>query len=117
MLRSLESQPIRALNSSMVLVAPSTRNSHTLNKLASGEPVLLDDFAAADTELGEALAATAIELANQTNLPMSAISVIGSHGQTVHHRPGNHTPTRCRSAIPRWSPKDTMHHRCRFPTR
>lgn len=66
--------------------------THTLNKLASGEPVLLDDFAAADTELGEALAATAIELANQTNLPMSAISVIGSHGQTVHHRPGKPHP-------------------------
>ena len=66
--------------------------THTLNKLASGEPVLLDDFAAADTELGEALAATAIELANQTNLPMSVISVIGSHGQTVHHRPGKPHP-------------------------
>ena len=69
-----------------------TSLSNTLNKLASGEPVLLDDFAAADTELGEALAATAIELANQTNLPMSVISVIGSHGQTVHHRPGKPHP-------------------------
>lgn len=62
--------------------------SNTLNKLASGEPVLLDDFAAADTELGEALADAAVELATQANVPMSAIAAIGSHGQTVHHRPG-----------------------------
>ena len=60
----------------MVLVALDPQLTHTLNKLASGEPVLVDDFAAADAELGEALAATAIELANQTNLPMSAISVV-----------------------------------------
>ena len=65
-----------------------TSLSNTLNKLASGEPVLLDDFAAADTELGEALADAAVELATQANVPLSAIAAIGSHGQTVHHRPG-----------------------------
>jgi anhydro-N-acetylmuramic acid kinase len=37
--------------------------------------------------LGEAFAAAAIDVAARAGLPMDAIDLIGSHGQTVHHLP------------------------------
>lgn len=47
----------------------------------------LDEFGALDAEVGDVFAGAAARLVEQAGVPASAVRVIGSHGQTVLHRP------------------------------
>ncbi|MGB0134981.1 anhydro-N-acetylmuramic acid kinase [Dokdonella sp.] len=62
--------------------------------LALTEPdaaILLDHLGALDVEIGECFAAAALDLLADAGTPASAVQAIGSHGQTIRHRPdGNH---------------------------
>lgn len=47
----------------------------------------LDEFGALDAEVGEVFADAASQLVEQAAVPAGAVRVIGSHGQTLLHRP------------------------------
>lgn len=52
----------------------------------------IDRLGVADVQLGRFIAQTIRELLETAGLPTSAIRAIGSHGQTIRHRPGLATP-------------------------
>jgi anhydro-N-acetylmuramic acid kinase len=52
----------------------------------------LDTLGTLDAEIGEVFAATALRLLEDTGLQSGAVRAIGSHGQTVLHRPRAATP-------------------------
>lgn len=57
---------------------------HSLATPSSNE---IDRLGELDQELGELFAATINELIRKNNLPVENIMAIGSHGQTIRHRP------------------------------
>jgi anhydro-N-acetylmuramic acid kinase len=54
--------------------------------------IALDDFGALDTRLGSAFAAAANALIESTGVDRRRIVAIGSHGQTLRHRPSGDAP-------------------------
>ena len=53
----------------------------------------VDDLPGLDFELGEALAAAALEVIRKAGADPADVDLIGSHGQTVRHFPGAGTPS------------------------
>lgn len=53
----------------------------------SAAQISLDDYGALDVEIGEAFAAAALALLDKAGVEPSAVRAIGSHGQTICHRP------------------------------
>src|SRR5579859_3173088 len=64
----------------------------------SGDPV--DEFGGLDVELGELFAAAALALLEESGTPASKVRAIGSHGQTVRHRPRARHPFTLQIADP-----------------
>jgi len=61
--------------------------------VAQGEAALdLDAFGRLDTQLGEAFAEAALALLHDSCTPATAVRAIGSHGQTLRHRPSGAHP-------------------------
>jgi anhydro-N-acetylmuramic acid kinase len=61
--------------------------------LAQGEAALdLDAFGRLDVEIGRCFADAATQLLEQSDTPAHAVRAIGSHGQTLRHRPGGDYP-------------------------
>ena len=61
--------------------------------LAQGEAALdLDAFGRLDVEIGRCFADAATHLLEQSGTPAHAVRAIGSHGQTLRHRPGGDHP-------------------------
>jgi anhydro-N-acetylmuramic acid kinase len=61
--------------------------------LAQGDGrIALDDLGTLDVEIGRCFAAAALELLNKQKVPADAVAALGSHGQTVRHRPGGQAP-------------------------
>lgn len=62
--------------------------------LALNEPdaaIPLDELGALDVEVGQCFAAAALDLLERSGTQADAVSAIGSHGQTIRHRPdGTH---------------------------
>lgn len=60
--------------------------------LAQGEATLdLDAFGRLDVQIGHCFAEAALQLLDHSGTPASEVRAIGSHGQTLRHRPtGNH---------------------------
>jgi anhydro-N-acetylmuramic acid kinase len=58
-----------------------------LIELASGHPLSVAVLCHLNATIGEYFADAVIELARDAEIPLSKISLIGSHGQTVHHLP------------------------------
>jgi len=54
--------------------------------------VALDDFGHLDVEIGECFAEAALALLREAGVAPEAVAAIGSHGQTVCHRPGGAHP-------------------------
>lgn len=52
----------------------------------------IDAFGELDAEVGEVFAGAALSLLVEAGVPIDAISALGSHGQTVRHRPWNAHP-------------------------
>lgn len=62
--------------------------ANTLMQLALDQPLAsLDVLGQADTELGECFAAATLALLTKASLDAGSIKAIGSHGQTIRHRP------------------------------
>lgn len=65
----------------------SKKLQQNLIALASGNPQSVADLCHLNFYLGELFADAAIQISKKSGVPLSAISLIGSHGQTVHHLP------------------------------
>ena len=52
----------------------------------------LDDLGRLDTRLGQALAQAALDLLARAGVPAAQVTAIGSHGQTLRHRPDGAFP-------------------------
>jgi anhydro-N-acetylmuramic acid kinase len=56
------------------------------------QPILLSEYGALDSQLGQLFGEAALSLLAKAQLPASAITAIGSHGQTVYHAPDGDYP-------------------------
>ncbi|MGE5624692.1 MAG: anhydro-N-acetylmuramic acid kinase [Bacillota bacterium] len=63
-----------------------------------GDP--LDELGSLDTELGELFAAAALALLEESKTPKEKVRAVGSHGQTVRHRPRSKHPFTAQIADP-----------------
>lgn len=54
--------------------------------------IALDDYGRLDVEIGECFAAAALALLRDAGVDAAAVAAIGSHGQTVRHRPDGPHP-------------------------
>jgi anhydro-N-acetylmuramic acid kinase len=54
--------------------------------------VHLDEFGELDTRLGQAFAAAALELLEEAGVDAAHVRAVGSHGQTLRHRPQGNAP-------------------------
>jgi anhydro-N-acetylmuramic acid kinase len=71
---------------------PSTLRSRML-ALAQDEATLdLDAFGRLDVEIGHRFADAALHLLERNGIPAQAVQAIGSHGQTLRHRPTGEYP-------------------------
>jgi 1,6-anhydro-N-acetylmuramate kinase len=52
----------------------------------------LDEVGRLDTEIGEAFAATALDLLQEAKVAVARVKAIGSHGQTLRHQPHGEHP-------------------------
>lgn len=57
-----------------------------------GEPASLDELGRLDVQVGEAFAAAACQVLAQAGVAARQVTAIGSHGQTVRHRPHGPAP-------------------------
>jgi len=71
----------------------------------------IDELGALDTELGELFATAALALIDNARIPVEDICAVGSHGQTVRHRPSGTYPFSLQIADP-----NIIAARCNIPT-
>ena len=64
----------------------------SLMALGAPGPADLDALGEADAALGEVLAEAALELLDSAGIPPGRVRAVGSHGQTVRHRPQGRRP-------------------------
>lgn len=77
--------PLKLIAHHSAPISPATRAAiHQLARPGHNE---IDRMGALDQQLGRAFAEAAQELLTQTGLDATAIAAIGSHGQTLRHRP------------------------------
>lgn len=78
--------------------------------LAQGEATLdLDAWGRLDVEIGHQFADAASHLLEQSDTPATAVRAIGSHGQTLRHRPGGDYPFTLQAGDP-----NVIAERCRI---
>ncbi len=66
--------------------SPELRASVLMLMHAQAMPI--DDFGQIDAQIGDAFAHAALELLAEAGVASTAVTALGSHGQTVRHRPG-----------------------------
>ena len=66
---------------------PAPLREQLLRLTAPDAAISLDAFGALDVAVGESFAAAALDLLHGAGVDASAVHAIGSHGQTVRHRP------------------------------
>lgn len=77
--------PLKLLSHLSAPLPPDTRA--TIHALAQSGSDEIDRMGALDQQLGRAFAQAALELLSNAGVDPSAVSAIGSHGQTLRHRP------------------------------
>ncbi len=84
--------PEPKLVASLVVAYPARLRQRIL-KLAQGDGMIaLDELGALDVEIARSFAEAALALLQREGIPASSIAALGSHGQTVRHRPLGPTP-------------------------
>ena len=82
----LEGKKPPVLEAFVLLPFPAALRGRVLG-VAGGAAVGAPEIAALDVELGELFARAALAVARKAGVAISAVSAIGSHGQTIHHAP------------------------------
>jgi len=71
---------------------PAALRERVLGLATSDASIALDDYGRLDVQIGEAFAAAADTLLREAGIGEASVAAIGSHGQTVRHRPGGAHP-------------------------
>lgn len=71
---------------------PSALRERVLHAAEPARPLDLDDYGSLDVEIGAAFAAAALALLDAHGVAPEEVAAIGSHGQTVRHRPAGAAP-------------------------
>jgi len=71
---------------------PDDLRTRVLALAKSRASIALDDYGRLDVEIGECFANAALALLQEAGIDGAAVAAIGSHGQTVCHRPGGAFP-------------------------
>jgi len=71
---------------------PDALRKRLLALTSSNAAIALDDYGALDVAVGACFADAALSLIRDTGIDRGDIAAIGSHGQTVRHRPGGEHP-------------------------
>lgn len=71
---------------------PAELRAGLLALTAAGASIPLDEFGALDVAVGECFAAAALDVIAAAGIAPDEVTAIGSHGQTVRHRPGGNHP-------------------------
>ena len=74
------------------VIIPSMLRSR-LSAVVLGEHTTLNQLSELDVRLGRLLADTALTLLQQSGISAKMVRAIGSHGQTIYHRPAGPFPT------------------------
>jgi len=85
-------EPTPRLHTGLLYPYPENLQKKILAIAQSEGNVCLDALGALDTEIGKVFAEAALCLLQQADLSASAIRAIGSHGQTIRHRPYQKLP-------------------------
>jgi anhydro-N-acetylmuramic acid kinase len=86
-----DASPLRVIAASATAFAPELKRRIAL-LLDSAESVALDELGQIDVELARAFADAALSLLRDTAISAGRVTAIGSHGQTLRHRPDLPTP-------------------------
>jgi anhydro-N-acetylmuramic acid kinase len=76
----------------LTLPYPPRLRERILALATSRAAIDLDDYGALDVAIGECFAEAALSLLRKTGTPASDVAAIGSHGQTIRHRPAGAHP-------------------------
>jgi anhydro-N-acetylmuramic acid kinase len=71
---------------------PDALRKRLLALTSAKAAIALDDYGALDVAVGECFADAALSLLRETGTDRTHVAAIGSHGQTVRHRPGGEHP-------------------------
>ena len=71
---------------------PDELRKRLLSLTSAKAAIALDDYGALDVAVGACFADAALSLLRETSTDRSHVAAIGSHGQTVRHRPGGEHP-------------------------
>jgi anhydro-N-acetylmuramic acid kinase len=71
---------------------PAAVRERVIALATSRASIALDDYGRLDVEIGECFAAAALALLREAGIDPAQVDAIGSHGQTVCHRPGGAHP-------------------------
>lgn len=71
---------------------PAALRERSLALTGRDAAIPLDDYGHLDVEIGECFAAAALALLDEAGVDPAAVAAIGSHGQTVRHRPDGAHP-------------------------
>lgn len=74
------------------LAMPAALRAEVLRLSQAKTLLSLDDIGRLDAQLGEAFAAAALRLIDESGVEPASIRAIGSHGQTLRHLPDGETP-------------------------
>jgi anhydro-N-acetylmuramic acid kinase len=86
-----DGSPLRIVAASATAFDPHLK-SRIAAALDSADNVALDELGQIDVELGRAFAETALALLRDAGIDAGRVTAIGSHGQTLRHRPDLPTP-------------------------
>ena len=84
-------KPLRILASSATPFEPDLKRQ-VAALIESPAQVALDDLARVDVAVGQAFAQATLELLRSAGVSPGAVTAIGSHGQTIRHRPDLSVP-------------------------
>jgi anhydro-N-acetylmuramic acid kinase len=92
--------PVPRLVFARTYAMPADLAADVLRLSQAGALLSLDDVGALDTRLGQAFAHAANQLLEDGVVPRSQVRAIGSHGQTLRHRPSGDAPFTLQLADP-----------------
>lgn len=80
-------EPQLEIVASQTLPYPAALRERVLALATSRASITLDDYGRLDVEIGECFATAALYVLHKSGIKAASIAAIGSHGQTVCHRP------------------------------
>jgi anhydro-N-acetylmuramic acid kinase len=85
-------EPAPKLHAALTLPYPQALRRRILDLAQGDGRIALDELGALDIEIGRLFADAAIRLLAEHGVAAGAVSALGSHGQTVRHRPAGALP-------------------------